>query len=105
MEVFRYKFGVRICLFQFLYVHLSEWMGALHENLEESGPEALIFEHSFSPVKAHITEQKEAFVIQFSGAADPRTGKTETRGNPKYTLKHMVTDCAMPTDLEEQRFI
>lgn len=63
VKVLKYKFGVGKCLFQFLYVHLSGWMGALHENLEENRPEALIFEHSFSPVKAQITEQKEAFII------------------------------------------
>lgn len=102
MKVFRYKFGVRKRLFQFPYVHLSGWMGALHENLEENKPEVLIFEHCFSPVKAHITEQKEAFIIQFSGATDPHTGKTETRGNPKYTLNHGVTDCTMPMNLQEQ---
>lgn len=100
--MFRYKFGVRKRLFQFPYVHLSGWMGALHENLEENKPEVLIFEHCFSPVKAHITEQKEAFIIQFSGATDPHTGKTETRGNPKYTLNHGVTDCTMPMNLQEQ---
>lgn len=105
VKVFRYKFGVRKCLYKFLYVHLSGWLGTLHENLEENRPEALIFEHYFSPVKAHITEQKEAFIIQFSGATDPHTGKTETRGNPKYSLKHVVTDCTIPLDLEEQRFI
>lgn len=63
VKVLKHKFGVGKCLFQFLYVHLSGWMGTLHDNLEENRPEALIFEHSFSPVKAHITEQKEAFII------------------------------------------
>lgn len=91
-------------MFKFLYVHLSGWMRDLHEKLEENRPEALIFEHSFSPVKTHITEQKEAFVIQFSGATDSHTGKTETRGNPKYTLNHMMIDCAIPMYLEEQKF-
>lgn len=50
-------------------------------------------------------EQKEAFIVQFPGATDPHTGKTETRGNLKYTLNHMMTDCTMPVNLEEQMFI
>jgi len=45
----------------------------------------LIFEHFFSPAKAHIADQKENCISQFSGTTDPLTGKTETRGNLKFT--------------------
>lgn len=59
-------------------------MGVLYDNHDLKRKYSFL-NFFFHLVKARTTDQKEDCISQFSGTTDSLTGKTETRGNLKFT--------------------